>query len=281
MNQIKKILIFLLVFAGVLSGLLYFINLPQKDTDYIVVSVSSRASDNLFPYKLINDKNTGVILNGKCPEYELSYVFLQQERNKFRIYGQKDEQMSDEYGCLVWNATDWEILVPIKRDYDKLDLESRERQRWFASPISFDSYDLEYQDYNPIEYSTFTMGYYEKQYWLSKEGYYLISPERAGNHVFWKRMDNDTFSDITICGNTPDNFFNTEIINSDESKKNMASIRNYFVVQGNIRGENTLFVEKWWLCVPFTRFETNGLHSKYGFTSADRTGGVIKGDIPK
>lgn len=250
-------------------------NLPLRDADYIVVSVPNREKVPYTPYVLAEDKETKVIIIGKCPEYELSYVFLMGERNKFRIYGKKNEELSGEYGCLVWDSEEWEILSPIKRDYDKLDWESREKHRYFANIFTFDEYDRSSKDYTPVVKNNICIGIYEKEYLLKQDGYYLVFPQKIDNSIVWNLCKDQENIQIQISGNTPENFLNDVIINGSDEGSKETGRNNYFVVEGEMAGDLELYVKSWKLCVPFTRFDKSIEGSRYGFTEEDIENGMV------
>ncbi|MEW4411876.1 hypothetical protein [Clostridium sp. AN503] len=271
-TKIIKIAILAIVFY---YGAIIFHNFPKASTDYIVVSASDIESGAHFPYVLSKNHGVEVLLVGKCPEYELSYIFLEKYRNKFRVYGEKNEILSKEYGCLVWNATDWEILAPIKRDYDALDWEMRQKHRYFASIFSFDKYDKNCGDYKPILYDNIRMGYYEISYWLKQKGYFLISPLLYNGAVEWNLINGEHTRNISVIGSNPSDFFNDEIINITQDDIHQDGMfRNYFVVKGFFNNENELFIDDWWLCVPFTRFNSVD-KSVFGFTEEDIEKGIF------
>ena len=276
MRRIKKrnILIFVVVMQHVLF---WFYNLPRWDADYIIVTPASDMIDSM--YVLDRDERTKVELVGKDPVYEVSYVFFKHGRNKFRVYGYEDKVLSKEFDCLVWHADNWEILAPIKRDYDKLDWENRLEHRYFANRFAFDEYDRKSEDYIPVLKDDICIEGYEFHHMLKQEGYYLITARKIDDSITWFLCYGEEAElPIQILGNSPEKFFNETIINSVHEDDKRERRSNYFVVKGKKLTRFELDVESWKLCKPFYYYpEDSSYELRYGFTEDDIKNGVISG----
>lgn len=100
-------------------------------------------------YYMDGRKKISMRLCGRNPAFELSYIFLDPNKNTFLVKGRIDEERSQQIGCPALNVESWYLVAPIKRDYGPWDY--RDGQRWFYPEDYLDLYDLEQGDYKPFE----------------------------------------------------------------------------------------------------------------------------------
>lgn len=96
-------------------------------------------------YYIDGEEKKGLVLSGRDPAHELSYIFLQPDRNSFLVKGRIDERLTQDNGCLILDVERWYLIAPIKRDYKSK--EDREEKRAFYPRGYLDAYDLEQGDY--------------------------------------------------------------------------------------------------------------------------------------
>ena len=58
-----------------------------------------------------------LLLLGRNPSYELSYIFFKPNQNRFLVCGRIDNGLTEYYGQKVLIVNEWYLIKPVKRQY--------------------------------------------------------------------------------------------------------------------------------------------------------------------
>ncbi len=100
-------------------------------------------------YYMEGRKKRKMMLGGRNPAHELSYIFRESDQNSFLVQGKINGYLTQYNGCPTLIVEKWYIIAPIKRDYGYR--EYRKEQRFFYPKDYLDVYDVEQGDYTPLE----------------------------------------------------------------------------------------------------------------------------------
>lgn len=142
-------------------GRAYAAGMVRENESYIVRITDLDDSGTVGWYYIDGEEKKDLVLSGRDPALELSYIFLQPDRNSFLVKGRIDERLTKDTGCLTLEVERWYLIAPIKRDYKSK--EDREEKRAFYPRGYLDAYDLEQGDYMPLKIQR-EIGYYQDIY---------------------------------------------------------------------------------------------------------------------
>jgi len=235
-----------------------------------------------------------ITLMGNHPAAELSQIFLESDQNSFLIKGYMDEILTEDYGRPVFYIERWYLIAPIKRNYGNK--EYRENQRFFYPKNYLDTYDVEQEDYLPV--NTYNLVWDTSQdYYLKVDGYYKIRSRWNEAELEWFLIYEETNDDefmgevirhfedghkeikIYVEGDSPQYTLNETILNNayDDQYCN-----DYFIVKGDLKagedGAGVLKIYRWWIKRPFVLKDSSGvkIKSRNGFTYEDIEAGIYK-----
>lgn len=135
-------------------------------------------------YYVEGKEKTQITLLGQSPANELSYIFMEPNRNSFLVRGYVHDELTAYHNRLVLFVEEWYLVEPIKRDYGADDY--RQEQRLFYPGKYLDAYDVEQGDYCPVNTYDLTWDSSET-YYLSQEGYQNFVPDgmEPNGSGFW------------------------------------------------------------------------------------------------
>lgn len=238
-----------------------------------------------------------IFLMGNRPNDELSYIFMEPERNSFLVKGYVHEGLTDyfkEYKKLVFIVEEWYLIEPIKRDYGQEDY--RQEQRLFYPRSYLDTYDVEQGDYYPTDAYDLTWER-TRDYYLEQDGFYKIHPRWNGSELEWFlvydeadsvkdnsgkiRYFEDGYAEekIYIEGNSPEYLLDVYVLAEEYDDQECT---NFFMVKGDLRdnenGIGRLEIYKWWINKPFylKNDSRHWISERYGFSRSDIEAGIYK-----
>ena len=268
----------------------------KENECYIVRITDSYEEEFKFSrwYYMDGTEKKSIFLIGHGPDEELSYIFMEPERNSFLVKGYVHEEMTSYRKQMVFCVEDWYLIAPIKRYYGQEDY--RQEQRFFYPRNYLDTYDVEQGDYYPTNTydltCDWTCGYYLKQ-----DGFYKIRSRWNGSELEWFLVYNDKesakdstgrmryFEDghiekkIYIEGNSPEYLLGADVLNNEYDDLNC---RDFFMVKGDLKengdGIERLEIYKWWIHLPFYSRNELGYwtNKRYGFNRSDIETGIYK-----
>ena len=235
-----------------------------------------------------------LFLIGHPPVNELSYIFMEPERNSFLVKGYIHEQLTIYHKKPVFFVEEWYLIEPIKRDYG---LEDYRQEQRFSPPRNYlDTYDVEQGDYYPT--NTYDLTWDRSwEYYLKQEGYYKIRSRWNGNELEWfliyDEADTEKYKGgelrrleegyvekrILIEGNSPEYLLAAAILNNGYNNE---KCRGFFIVKGDLKdnedGIERLEIYKWWINTPFSYKDDSGFGIKgsNGFSRSDIEAGIYK-----
>lgn len=253
----------------------YAKRMVKKDECYIIKVANPEKMQGRYFYEENGEKKL-IVLLGKDPWQELSYVFKEPEQNKFLVKGCTNKEFSEYVNELVFYVEDWEIVQPVKRAYGYK--EYRPEQRSYYPNDCLDEYDIINGDYTPIVYYDIFMKESEGNYYLKQKDYYKIEPRWNGESLKWYLIEEENETPISLNGNLPEYCFGDTILKNNRSEEDKGD-NNYFIVKGALdRNGKILEIYKWWLGVPLSyndsNFDRNG--SSYGFNHKELEMGIYK-----
>ena len=68
-------------------------------------------------YYMEGRKKRKMMLGGRNPAHELSYIFRESDQNSFLVQGKINGYLTQYNGCPTLIVEKWYIIAPIKRDY--------------------------------------------------------------------------------------------------------------------------------------------------------------------
>ena len=263
-----------------------------KENECYIVRVTD-SDDEEFDfsrwYYMEGTEKKSIFLIGHRPVDELSYIFMEPERNSFLVKGYVDEQLT-----LHHRKPEWYLIEPIKRDYGLEDY--RQEQRFFYPGKYLDVYDVEQNDYYPT--NTYDLTWDRSwEYYLKQDGYYKIRSRWNGNELEWflvydeidsandnsgemrRFEDGHTEKRIYIEGNSPEYLLGAEILNNGYDDQKCGD---FFMVKGDLKengdGIERLEIYKWWINTPFKYKDGSGFGVKdsNGFSQSDIESGIYK-----
>ncbi len=277
-----------------------------KEKECYIVRITDSDKDEFdFSYWYYRDgiEKKSIFLMGNCPDNELSYIFMEPERNSFLVKGYVHEGLTDyfkEYKKLVFIVEEWYLIEPIKRDYGPEDY--RQEQRLFYPRSYLDTYDVEQGDYYPT--NTYDLTWERtRDYYLEQDGFYKIRSRWNGSELEWFLVydevesvkdnsgkiryfekgyaDADGYAEekIYIEGNSPEYLLDVDVLANEYDKQECT---NFFMVKGDLRdnedGIRRLEIYKWWINKPFYLKNDFGcwVNEKYGFSRSDIEAGIYK-----
>ena len=268
----------------------------KENECYIVRITDSYEEEFKFSrwYYMDGTEKKSIFLIGHGPDEELSYIFMEPERNSFLVKGYVHEEMTSYRKQMVFCVEDWYLIAPIKRYYGQEDY--RLEQRFFYPRNYLDTYDVEQGDYYPTNTydltCDWTCGYYLKQ-----DGFYKIRSRWNGSELEWFLVYDDMesvkdsssrmryFEDghiekkIYIEGNSPEYLLGADVLNNEYDDLNC---RDFFMVKGDLKengdGIERLEIYKWWIHLPFYSRNELGYwtNKRYGFNRSDIETGIYK-----
>jgi len=205
-----------------------------------------------------------VYLTGKTPKNELSWTISGEESgNKFLVKGRREKELEEIAGKEVIYVEDWSIIAPVHRTYQDEDI----NKRFFYPLFYLDRYDRENDYYYDIVTDIYAITPVEKE-WMernSEMSCFLITSDVIGREVKWYMKEGKDYIPITICGNTPEDNFNDEILKRH---------RNSFLVEGELlENGKTLEIYNWYICSSIDRGETGSSCAGF-FTKEDIRKGI-------
>ena len=266
----------------------------KENECYIVRITDSYEEEFKFSrwYYMDGTEKKSIFLIGHGPDEELSYIFMEPERNSFLVKGYVHEEMTSYRKQMVFCVEDWYLIAPIKRYYGQEDY--RQEQRFFYPRNYLDTYDVEQGDYYPTETydltCDWTCGYYLKQ-----EGFYKIRSRWNGSELEWFLVYDDMesakdnsgrmryFEDghiekkIYIEGNSPEYLLGADVLNRGYDDLNC---RDFFMVKGDLKDNGDdierLEIYKWWIHLPFHYKNELGYwtNDRNGFSRSDIEAGI-------
>ena len=268
-----------------------------KEKECYIVRITDSDEDEFnFSHWYYRDgtEKKSIYLIGHCPDDELSYIFLEPERNSFLVKGYVHEGMTDYRKQMAFFVEEWYLIEPIKRDYGQEDY--RQEQRLFYPRSYLDTYDVEQGDYYPTDTydltCDWTCGYYLKQ-----EGFYKIRSRWNGSELEWFLVYDEMnsaknksggmryFEDghaekrIYIEGNSPEYLLGEDVLDNEYDDQ---KCDNFFMVKGDLKdnedGIGRLEIYKWWIGIPF-RYKNNSgnwTNERTGFSRSDIEAGIYK-----
>ena len=266
----------------------------KENECYIVRITDSYEEEFKFSrwYYMDGTEKKSIFLIGHGPDEELSYIFMEPERNSFLVKGYVHEEMTSYRKQMVFYVEDWYLIAPIKRYYGQEDY--RQEQRFFYPRNYLDTYDVEQGDYYPTETydltCDWTCGYYLKQ-----EGFYKIRSRWNGSELEWFLVYDDMesakdnsgrmryFEDghiekkIYIEGNSPEYLLGADVLNRGYDDLNC---RDFFMVKGDLKDNGDdierLEIYKWWIHLPFHYKNELGYwtNDRNGFSRSDIEAGI-------
>lgn len=275
---------------GIANGML------KENECYIVRITDSDDEEFDFSRWYYNDgtEKKSIFLIGHRPVDELSYIFMEPERNSFLVKGYVHEQLTIYHKKKVFFVEEWYLIEPIKRDYGLEDY--RQEQRLFYPRNYLDVYDVEQGDYYPT--NTYDLTWDRSwEYYLKQDGYYKIRSRWNGSELEWFLVydeidsvkDNSgemrCFEDghvekrIYVEGNSPEYLLGENILNNGYDNQKCGD---FFMVKGDLKdngdGIERLEVYKWWINTPF-KYKDNsgfGIKDSNGFSRSDIESGAYK-----
>lgn len=248
-------------------------------------------------YYMDGTEKKSIFLIGHCPHDELSYIFMEPERNSFLVKGYIHDELTNyfkDYKKPVFCVEEWYLIEPIKRDYGQEDY--RQEQRFFYPGNYLDTYDVEQGDYYPTE--TYDLTWDRTwEYYLKQEGFYKIRSRWNGSELEWflvyDEMDSAKegngsiryFEDghgekkIYIEGNSPEYLLGADILNREYDDQ---KCRDFFMVKGELKdngdGIERLEIYKWWIDTPFHYKNDSGFWTniRNGFGRSEIEAGIYK-----
>ena len=266
----------------------------KENECYIVRITDSYEEEFKFSrwYYMDGTEKKSIFLIGHGPDEELSYIFMEPERNSFLVKGYVHEEMTSYRKQMVFYVEDWYLIAPIKRYYGQEDY--RQEQRFFYPRNYLDTYDVEQGDYYPTETydltCDWTCGYYLKQ-----EEFYKIRSRWNGSELEWFLVYDDMesakdnsgrmryFEDghiekkIYIEGNSPEYLLGADVLNRGYDDLNC---RDFFMVKGDLKDNGDdierLEIYKWWIHLPFHYKNELGYwtNDRNGFSRSDIEAGI-------
>ncbi len=266
----------------------------KENECYIVRITDSYEEEFKFSrwYYMDGTEKKSIFLIGHGPDEELSYIFMEPERNSFLVKGYVHEEMTSYRKQMVFCVEDWYLIAPIKRYYGQEDY--RQEQRFFYPRNYLDTYDVEQGDYYPTETydltCDWTCGYYLKQ-----EEFYKIRSRWNGSELEWFLVYDDMesakdnsgrmryFEDghiekkIYIEGNSPEYLLGADVLNRGYDDLNC---RDFFMVKGDLKDNGDdierLEIYKWWIHLPFHYKNELGYwtNDRNGFSRSDIEAGI-------
>ena len=266
----------------------------KENECYIVRITDSYEEEFNFSrwYYMDGTEKKSIFLIGHGPDEELSYIFMEPERNSFLVKGYVHEEMTSYRKQMVFCVEDWYLIAPIKRYYGQEDY--RQEQRFFYPRNYLDTYDVEQGDYYPTETydltCDWTCGYYLKQ-----EEFYKIRSRWNGSELEWFLVYDDMesakdnsgrmryFEDghiekkIYIEGNSPEYLLGADVLNRGYDDLNC---RDFFMVKGDLKDNGDdierLEIYKWWIHLPFHYKNELGYwtNDRNGFSRSDIEAGI-------
>ena len=266
----------------------------KENECYIVRITDSYEEEFNFSrwYYMDGTEKKSIFLIGHGPDEELSYIFMEPERNSFLVKGFVHEEMTSYRKQMVFYVEDWYLIAPIKRYYGQEDY--RQEQRFFYPRNYLDTYDVEQGDYYPTETydltCDWTCGYYLKQ-----EEFYKIRSRWNGSELEWFLVYDDMesakdnsgrmryFEDghiekkIYIEGNSPEYLLGADVLNRGYDDLNC---RDFFMVKGDLKDNGDdierLEIYKWWIHLPFHYKNELGYwtNDRNGFSRSDIEAGI-------
>ena len=246
-------------------------------------------------YYLDGAEKKPVILIGRHPINELSYIFREANRNSFLVKGYMNEELTQYHNKSVFCVEEWYLIAPIKRDYGQADYREEE-QRFFYPKNYLDAFDVEQGDYYPTH--TYDLIWDRSEsYYLKQEGYYKIRSRWNGSELEWFLVYDKIYSGengggemrhfedghvekkIYIEGNSPEYLLGATILNKGYNDQ---KCRDYFIVKGKMEnnedGVEQLEIYKWWIKTPFIHEDNSGIKikSSNGFSRSDIEAGIYK-----
>ena len=264
-------------------------------------------------YYLDGAEKKPVILIGRRPVDELSYIFREANRNSFLVKGYMHDELTKYHNKSVFCVEEWYLIAPIKRDYGQADYREEE-QRFFYPKNYLDAFDVEQGDYAPV--NTYDLTWDRSDiYYLKQEGYYKIRSRWNGSELEWFLVYDEMYSDgkrtelewflvydemysdgngsgeiryfedghaekrISIEGNSPEYLLGATILNNGYDDQ---YCRDYFMVKGNLEngedGVERLEIYKWWIGKYFTHKDDSDKKNKSsnGFNRSDIEAGIYK-----
>lgn len=268
----------------------------KENEGYIVRITDSDDDEFNFSrwYYMEGTEKKPIFLIGQRPIDELSYIFMEPERNSFFVKGHVEAQLSIHHNMLVLFVEEWHLIDPIKRDYGRDDY--RQEQRFFYPRNYLDEYDVEQGDYDPA--NTYDLIWDRSgEYYLKQEGYYKIRSRWNGSELEWFLIYDDIdfekaksgemrrFEDghvekkISIEGNSPEYLLGATILNNGYDNQYCSD---FFIVNGELKdnedGVEQLEIYKWWINKYFTHKDNSGnkIRSSSGFNQSDIEAGIYK-----
>ena len=282
-----------------------------KEKECYIVRITDSDKDEFdFSYWYYRDgtEKKSIFLMGNRPDDELSYIFMEPERNSFLVKGYVHEGLTDyfkEYKKLVFIVEEWYLIAPIKRDYGPEDY--RQEQRLFYPRSYLDTYDVEQGDYYPTDAYDLTWER-TRDYYLEQDGFYKIRSRWNGSELEWFLVydeadlvkdnsgkiryfekgyaDADGYAEekIYIEGNSPEYLLDMDALAEEYDDQECT---NFFMVKGDLRdnedGIGRLEIYKWWIGTPFYikndsgyRINERWINKRYGFSRSDIETGIYK-----
>ncbi len=269
----------------------------KENECYIVRITDSYEEEFKFSrwYYMDGTEKKSIFLIGHGPDEELSYIFMEPERNSFLVKGYVHDELTNyfkDYNKPVFCVEEWYLIEPIKRDYGQEDY--RQEQRFFYPGNYLDTYDVEQGDYYPTE--TYDLTWDRTcEYYLKQDGFYKIRSRWNGSELEWFLVYDDMesvkdsssrmryFEDghiekkIYIEGNSPEYLLDVDVLNNGYDDLNC---RDFFMVKGELKdngdGIERLEIYKWWIGLPFYSRNELGYwtNKRYGFSRSDIEAGI-------
>ncbi|MGY3777661.1 hypothetical protein [Isobaculum melis] len=118
--------------------------LQDDETYFIVTPTSKWTTATGWMLKYQNDTGEEIYIKGKAPQNELSDV-LYDSSNEFLVKGELISGVSEKNGVAFIQAESWEIIYPVRRNYDLPNAPAK--TRFFYPKGYIDEFDVENQDY--------------------------------------------------------------------------------------------------------------------------------------
>ena len=264
-----------------------------KEKECYILRVADDTFDLSYWYYMEGKEKKPIRLIGNGPRDELSYIFMEPNRNRFLVKGNVNEQLTEHYNELIFFVEEWHLIAPIKRDYGWW---REEEQRFFYPRNYLDVYDVEQGDYNPV--NTYDLVWNRPwEYYLEQEGYYKIRSRWNGSELEWfliydekdfekyksdevRRLEEGYVEKrILIEGNSPEYLLGAAMLNNgyDDDK-----CIDFFIAKGDLKdsedGIERLEIYKWWIDAPFIHKDAKGfmIKSSEGFNQSDIEAGIYK-----